>query len=205
MEGAMDEAGDIVSNLPAIMLLSFWWAFLSTLDLFFRPGGFGETDAGSAPPEDDRAVPADPRLRELLALDPRFDADAFLRGARQAYEEIVRLYAGGDLGMLQPLLSADVLAAFANACAARAEREETLELTFIGIDEAEIVLVDVTAETVELEVRFRAELVSVLRARSGAVLGGDPAAVIVADERWVFSRAPAHADAQWTVVATGHG
>lgn len=199
----MNDAGDFVSNLPAIMLLSFWWAFLTTLDLLFRPGGFGETDAASAPSQADEIVPADPRLRELLALDPHFDAEAFLRGARRAYEEIVRHYARGDVVMLRPLLSADVMAVFADTCAARAGRNETLDMTFIGIDEAEIISTDVSAQTIELQVRFRAEIVSVLRAQSGAVLAGDPAAVVVTDERWVFSRAPADAETQWIVSATG--
>lgn len=198
----MNEAGDIVSNLPAIILLSFWWAFLSTLDMFFRPGGFGETNASPTPPETSYAAPADPRLRELLALDPRFDAEAFLRGARRAYEEIVRLYAHGDLELLRPLLSAEVLAAFVHTCATRADRGETLELTFVGIDAAEIEVADVSADTVEIDVRFRAEIVSVVRSQSGAVLSGDPTAVIVTDELWTFSRPPGDNDAQWILVAT---
>ncbi|MBX3530341.1 MAG: Tim44 domain-containing protein [Rhizobiaceae bacterium] len=201
----MDDAGDIVSNLPAIMLLSFWWAFLSTLDLIFRPGGFTESDADAAPPRADETAPADPRLRELLAFDPHFDTGAFLSGARRAYEEIVRHYASGDIEMLRPLLSADVLAVFAQACAARVQSGETLELTFIGIDEAEIVAARVTAQSIELEVRFRAEIVSALLARSGAVIEGDTSTVILTDERWTFARAPADDETRWTVIATDQG
>ncbi len=189
----MNETGDIVSNLPAIMLLSFWWAFLSTLDLIFGQGGLaGNGQATRDAAQDDAAAPADPRLKEVLALDPRFDASLFVADASTAYEQVVALYGQGELELLEPLLAGDVLAAFAAAGEERRKRGETLELTLVGIESAEIAHADVTGDAtggrVEIGVRFHAQIISVVRASSGAVVAGDPSAVVTTDEIWVFAR-----------------
>ena len=200
----MNETGDIVSNLPAIMLLSFWWAFLTTLDLIFRPGGFGQAENAGTPA--DAAKPsADPRLRELLALDPGFDAESFLRGARRAYEQIVLAYAAQDAGILRPLVSEEVLEAFLGAGAARRERGETMELTFVGIDSAAIETVEVAAEAARISVLFHAEVVAATRSSTGETVEGDPSAVTLVADLWTFARPPADGDAPWTLVATDRG
>ncbi|MCC0040331.1 MAG: TIM44-like domain-containing protein [Brucellaceae bacterium] len=118
----MNEAGEAVSNLPAILVLSMWWAFLSNLDLLFGPPRFGQAEGEGSGGADDAdadsdAGPHDPRLLELVAVDPAFSAEAFPVGARRAYEEILRCYAGRELEGLRPLLSPEVLSAFAEACA----------------------------------------------------------------------------------------
>ena len=45
-------------------------------------------------------------LREIKRVDPGFDADSFLSGARIAYEMIVVSFANGDTDTLKPLLDA---------------------------------------------------------------------------------------------------
>ena len=203
----MNQTGEAVSNLPAILVLSMWWAFLSNLDLLFGPPRFGQAEGEGSGGADDAdadrdAGPHDPRLLELVAVDPAFSAEAFLVGARRAYEEILRCYAGRELEGLRPLLSPEVLSAFAEACALRAERGETLEMTFVGIDAAEIADAGVTADVAEISVLFRAEIVSAVRSPQGAVLSGDPAAVTVTQDLWTFSRLLGDAAAAWVLVAT---
>lgn len=202
----MNEAGEAVSSLPAILVLSMWWAFLSTLDILFGPPRFGQADGDAAPRESDAGTgPQDPRLRELLAVDPAFSAEAFLRGARRAYEEILLRYARGELEGLRTLLAPEVLLAFCEASADRAERGETLELTFVGIDSAAIAGTDVTGNVVEIGVSFRAEIVSAVRSSGGEVIAGDPAAVTVTEDLWTFQRLLADGDAPWVLVATEQG
>lgn len=195
----MNEAADAASNVSAIVLLSLWWAFLSALDLL-------STQRGSTPARPAAAAEdPDPRFAALRRLDPGFDAATFLKGARRAYEAVLQAYALADLQTLRTLLAPDVLAAFAEACAGRGERRETLELTVVGIDSAEIADIEITAGTIEITVRFRAEIVSAERSATGDVIAGDPAAVRGTADLWTFSRPVPSDGAAWVVVATDEG
>ena len=117
----MNEAADIASILPAIVALSLWWAFLSTLDMLFGQHPPGATDQPPArlPEGDVPPVAHDPQPGGLRDLDPEFDAKGFLAGAQRAYESVLDAYAANDLETLQRLLSAEVLEVFGEACASR--------------------------------------------------------------------------------------
>ena len=196
----MNESADIASTIPAIILFSFWWAFLSTLELLSRqsgskngdglnPNGFGGKIHAVAEADS-------PEFREV---DPEFDPRAFLAGACSAYEAILRAYARCEPEMLRRVLSAEVYQAFMEACDERAASGETLELTFIGIDKAEITHIERIPDAVEITVLFRAQIVCAERSAAGVVIGGDPIAVTTTADLWTFSRAGA---AEWLVVAT---
>jgi predicted lipid-binding transport protein (Tim44 family) len=199
----MDETADFAGTLPAIILLSFWWAFLSALEFLSRPPESGGADLPAAALAGDAPEPArEKRSLELSDVDPEFSAEIFLDGARRAYEAVLGHYARGEIGMLRPLLSREVLQAFAEACAGRAERGDTLDLTFIGIESAKIADVEICADAVEITVEFRAQVVSSERSADGTLIGGDPATIMLTADLWTFSRPlPAESDA-WVVVAT---
>jgi predicted lipid-binding transport protein (Tim44 family) len=199
----MNEAADVANNIPAVVLLSLWWAFLSTLDLLFTPAESEKPDRAPAKPPDDDA--ADPREAELRKLDPTFDRETFLSGAKRAYETVLNAYALGDLKTLRSLLSPEVLKAFADACALRQERQETLELTFIGLETASITDIESTADAIEITVLFRALIVSAERSAKGDIIGGNPAAVTLSADLWTFSRPVPAVGNAWIVVATDEG
>jgi predicted lipid-binding transport protein (Tim44 family) len=103
-------------------------------------------------------------------------------------DEILRAYTLCDLIALRPLLSAEVHQACANGCAARTARGETLELTLIGTEAAEITEIEATPEAMEITVRFRTRIVRSERSAAGKVVGGDATAVKGIADLWTFSR-----------------
>lgn len=203
----MNEAADIASILPAIVALSLWWAFLSTLDMLFGQHPPGATDQPPArlPEGDAPPVAHDPQPGGLRDLDPEFDAKGFLAGAQRAYESVLDAYAANDLETLQRLLSAEVLEVFGEACASRMARQETLEITFIGIEAADIVDAAATAGAMEITVRFRAQIVRAERAATGEIVDGDPTMVTVSRDLWTFSRPVEAGSDAWRIVATEEG
>ena len=62
-------------------------------------------------------------LIEIARLDPAFDPDTFIRGAKQAYEMIVTAFAEGNRKLLKDLLSRDVYEGFTRAITDREGRE----------------------------------------------------------------------------------
>ena len=198
----MSETADVLSELPVIILFSFWWALLSMLEFLSTQGQTGNGSDAAAKTGDATAIPGDDALPELREADPQFSAADFLQGACRAYEEILSAYALCDVKALQSLLSAEVLRAFTDALAARAAREETLELTFIGILSAEIDGIAVRPEAIEIAVLFRAQVVQAERSAAGNVICGDPTSVATVADVWTFSCPRPVNRAAWTVIAT---
>lgn len=199
----MNETADVASNLPAIILFSFWWVLLSMLEFLSRAGP--ESSEGSVKERSaggTGAVDSDQAFPGLRVADPEFSTEAFLAGACRAYEEVLRAYALCDAKALQALLSTEVLQAFTDACRQRAASGETLELTFVGIRSAGIAGVDIGPDAIAIDVLFRAEVVQAERSAAGEIIRGDPASVAVVADLWTFSRPRPVGGATWTVVAT---
>lgn len=202
----MSETADVANNLPTIILLSFWWAFLTMLELLSRQREAErmKTDARHPAGETD-ANPIGRSFPELQELDPAFECHAFLKGARRAYEEVLQAYALCDTKALQTLLSADVFQAFAAACNARSERGKTLELTLVGIQSVEIARVGIAVDAVEIEVLFCAEIIQAERSATGMVMRGDPTEITAVADLWTFARPLPIDSVAWTIVATDEG
>ena len=64
-------------------------------------------------------------LAEIRRVDPRFDIDHFLQGARAAFAMIVEAFAKGDKATLRPLLADEVFSQFAGAIDAREQAGRT--------------------------------------------------------------------------------
>ncbi len=98
----------------------------------------------------------EPGVAAIMAVDPHFDGEHFLRGAKAAYALIVKAFSGRESGALEPLLTPQVYAVYAKAMADRAEGEGGPEL--VRLKSSEIVDSDVEGNIAQISVRFEAEL-----------------------------------------------
>jgi predicted lipid-binding transport protein (Tim44 family) len=141
-------------------------------------------------------------LTAVAAVDRHFEPDAFLAGAKSAYEMIVTAFAEGDRRTLKMLLSADVYDGFVSAIGQREGRGETIEFKFVGIDRAEITAASVKGVTEQVTVRFLSKLISATHDRAGKVIDGDPVHVGDVTDIWTFTREATASDLNWKLVAT---
>jgi predicted lipid-binding transport protein (Tim44 family) len=141
-------------------------------------------------------------LRTVALADRTFEPDAFISGAKAAYEMIVTAFAEGDRKTLKQLLSRDVYDGFVGAISERENRNEAIEFKFVGIDKAEITAAGVKGSTVQVTVRFLSKLVSATHDKSGAVIDGDPTHVGDVTDIWMFEREASARDPNWKLVAT---
>lgn len=141
-------------------------------------------------------------LDAIVRADPGFDGQAFLQGAKAAYEMIVSAFARGDRKALKPLLAREVYEGFANAIAEREQRGETVETTFVSIDKAEVIEAELRDRMASVTIRFISQLVTVTRDRDGTVIDGNPDAVSELTDVWTFSRDVRSSDPNWKLVAT---
>jgi predicted lipid-binding transport protein (Tim44 family) len=145
-------------------------------------------------------------LIEVARLDPAFDTDVFIRGAKQAYEMIVTAFAEGNRKLLKDLLSRDVYEGFTRAITEREGRGEQVDQSFVGIDKADIMESEVKSGIASITIRFVSQLISATRDKAGAIIGGDPQRIKEVTDIWTFSRdissAKARANPNWRLIAT---
>jgi predicted lipid-binding transport protein (Tim44 family) len=147
------------------------------------------------------------RLTEILKLDPKFDPEHFLSGARQAYEMIVTAFAEGNRRMLRDLLSADVLDSFTRAIAEREQRGHVIDQSFVGINKADMLEAEVSPKGIaSITVRFVSQLISATRDKAGNIIDGDDTRIKDVTDIWTFSRdistKEARRNLNWKLVAT---
>jgi predicted lipid-binding transport protein (Tim44 family) len=144
-------------------------------------------------------------LDAIARDDKSFDAKQFLVGARAAYDMIVTAYATGDRKQLKNLLGKEVYDGFETAIKEREQKGETVETRFVAIDGATLTAAEQRGKTAQVTVRFQSQLVSVTRAKDGAVIDGNPDAVTDVTDVWTFARDVSSRDPNWKLVATEAG
>jgi len=152
--------------------------------------------------EDADALPGRPGVAQVQAADPDFDPEAFLGGARGAFEMIVAAFARGDKDALRPLLSDEVYEGFAQAINDRDAAGETMETELLGIKSTTLDDARVEDGVAYVTVAFVSDQVNVVRARDGSVADGDPDHIAKVNDIWTFARDTGSRDPNWTLVAT---
>ena len=143
-------------------------------------------------------------LSQIRRADPAFDPDAFLAGARAAFEMIIAAFARGDKMALRPLLSDEVFQPFAVAIDQRIAAHETLETRIVGLD-PEILEAGVDGRNAQVTVKFRSQQINATRAVDGSIVDGDPDHAVDKTDYWTFARDTRSADPNWILVATSSG
>lgn len=142
----------------------------------------------------------------IYKLDPAFEPQMFIKGAKQAYEMIVTAFAEGNRKTLKDLLSKEVYEAFNAELMARDRRGDIVDQSFVGISKADITEADLKNGVASVTVRFVSQLISATRDRRGMVIGGDPQKIKEVTDVWTFSRdistPRARQNLNWRLVAT---
>lgn len=141
-------------------------------------------------------------ITRLAEADPNFTPKSFIEGAKLAYEMIVDGFAKGDNAALKELLSREVDNSFAAAIDVRAAAGQTVDSRFVGIDKAEITGIDLQGKRAAVTMKFVSEIISVTRAKDGAVVEGDAKQIRQITDVWTFERDVSSRDPNWKLAAT---
>jgi predicted lipid-binding transport protein (Tim44 family) len=141
-------------------------------------------------------------LDAIAGADRSFSPQAFLSGARGAYDMVVHAFAAGDSDALKSLMAPEAFANFESAIHARANAGHTMSTTIVSIDNATIAGAGLIGQTARISVRFAAKLVSVTRDTHGAVVDGSPNSVVEHIDLWTFARDVRSRDPNWQLTAT---
>src|SRR6201999_3800933 len=86
-------------------------------------------------------------LDAIAGADRGFSPQAFLTGAKGAYDMVVHAFAAGDSDALKSLMSPEAFANFESAIHARADAGHTMSTTVVSIDNATIASAELVGQT----------------------------------------------------------
>ena len=136
-----------------------------------------------------------------------FDDEAqkeFLKGARIAYETIITDFSDNDnkITTSKPLLNKDIYNQFNEALNQRNSRGHFAEITFIGINSADIKEHKKVDNILNVTVDFIAEVITCIKDKNQKIISGDPKKIKKIYDTWVFSRDITSANPNWQLVDT---
>tara|TARA_B100001063_G_C16710128_1_gene527534 strand:- start:738 stop:1334 length:597 start_codon:yes stop_codon:yes gene_type:complete len=134
-----------------------------------------------------------------------FDKEAqkeFLKGAQIAYETIITDFSDDDnkLTKSKPLLSKKIHDQFNEALKERSGRGHFAEITFIGINSANIKNHKNTDNILKVTVDFVAEVITCIKDRDKKIISGSPDKIKKIYDTWVFSRDTRSNNPNWQLV-----
>jgi len=146
-------------------------------------------------------------LEKKIKNTETFDEEAkkeFLKGAQIAYETIITDFSDNDnkLTTSKPLLSKKIFDQFNQALHERSKRGHYAEITFIGINSANIKKHDKTDNILQVTVDFVGEVITCIRDKEKKIVSGNPDKIKKIYDTWVFSRDTRSENPNWQLVDT---
>ena len=128
----------------------------------------------------------------------------FLKGAKIAYETIITDFSDNDNKLIQskPLLSKKIYDQFNQALKERDDRGHYAEITFIGINKADIKEHKKVNNVLNVTVDFVSEIITCIRDKEKKIVSGSPDKIKTIYDTWTFSRDMRSNNPNWLLVNT---
>tara|TARA_Y100001970_G_C13978366_1_gene721796 strand:+ start:53 stop:649 length:597 start_codon:yes stop_codon:yes gene_type:complete len=135
----------------------------------------------------------------------KFDENAqkeFLKGAKIAYETIITDFSDYDNKLIKSksLLSKKIQDQFNEALKERSNKGHYAEITFIGVNSADIKEHKKTNSILKVTVDFVAEVITCIKDKDKKIISGDPEKIKKIYDTWVFSRDIRSVNPNWQLI-----
>ncbi len=138
-------------------------------------------------------------LRKIHKLDSSFESKDFLNGSKKAFEYIIKNYSEENLNSIKSLLSKNIFNEFNTQIEKRIQNSQDLDITIIGIKDAEIVSANLRSSNASITVKFSSEQVHILKDPKGNIIEGDSNQILTIIENWTFSKNMKNKDPNWAL------
>jgi len=126
----------------------------------------------------------------------------FLEGAKIAYETIITDFSDNDNKIIasKPLLNKQMYDQFNEALKERSAKGQYAEITFIGVNSAEITDHKKVSNILNVTVKFIAEVITCIRDKDKKIVSGHPEKIKKIYDTWVFSRDTTSTNPNWQLI-----
>jgi predicted lipid-binding transport protein (Tim44 family) len=174
--------------------------FLRLRGILGKRSGF---DGKSAPQFEEVLKNINPEIKSKS--NNNFDESAqqeFLKGAKIAYETIITDFSDNDNKLIKskPLLSKKIQDQFNDALKERSTKGHYAEITFIGVNSADIKEHKKLNSILKVTVDFVAEVITCIKDKDKKIISGDPEKIKKIYDTWVFSRDTKSNNPNWQLI-----
>ena len=160
---------------------------------------------GKASPQFKEIIKKIDKVNQQKKIQENFNNEAqkeFLKGAKIAYETIITDFSDNDNKIVasKPLLNKKIYDQFNQALKERNSKGHYAEITFIGIDSAEIKEHKKIGDILNVTVNFIAEVITCIRDKDKKIVSGDPEKIKKIYDTWIFSRDTTSSNPNWQLV-----
>ena len=159
---------------------------------------------GKSPPQFKEVI-KNINVEQPLKNKDKFDDEAqkeFLKGAKIAYETIITDFSDNDNKIIasKPLLNQQMYDQFNEALKERSAKGQYAEITFIGVNTAEITEHKNVSNILNVTVKFIAEVITCIRDKDKTIVSGHPEKIKKIYDTWVFSRDTSSTNPNWQLI-----
>ncbi|MBY0427823.1 MAG: Tim44/TimA family putative adaptor protein, partial [Alphaproteobacteria bacterium] len=141
-------------------------------------------------------------LFAIQKADPSFDERGFLKGARMAFEMIVRAFAAGDRGTLKNLLSPKLYVAFEQAISERELQGERWEIKTINVRDMDIIAAMMEGNFALVTVQCVSDQSKFVYDKNGTLIKDPGRDVERLTDVWTFKRDTKSSNPNWQLAET---
>ena len=159
------------------------------------------------PPSQFEKVLNNTQTEKKVIIKENFDDEAqkeFIKGAKIAYETIITDFSDNDNKLIasKPLLSKKIYDQFNEALKDRENRGHFAEITFIGVNSADIKEHKKIDKILNVTVDFVSEEITCIKDKDKKIISGSPEKIKKIYDTWVFSRDTRSKNPNWQLVDT---
>jgi len=196
----MNHSFEYIDIILLAMIAGF--IFLRLRGILGKRTGF----EGKAPSQFEKVLNNTQKDNKVVKKD-NFDEKAqqeFLKGAKIAYETIITDFSDNDnkITTSKPLLNKKIFDQFNEALKERSKRGHYAEITFIGVNSAEIKEHKKVNDILNVTVDFVAEIITCIKDKEKKIISGDTEKIKKIYDTWVFSRDTRSISPNWQLVDT---
>lgn len=167
---------------------------------------FPRNETGKLKKDSEEKSKYPPEIAEGFAAiaerDKQFEPDAFLDGAKIAFEMTIAAFNERDKETLHMLLGEEVYGQFDEVLKEQEETEKFAHTTLVTLKKAEFVTAKLDGSTAKITIDFESEQIQLVKNADGDVIEGDVSEQEVVEDRWVFARNVRAASPDWKITET---
>ncbi len=141
-------------------------------------------------------------VEAIKAADPQFNLNAFIDGAKAAFEMVIKAFNSNDKITLAMLMKPTLAEVFIRESEARAASENKPETTLVSIVSVEVRAAELSGKMARVTLGILSEQVHVVRSSTGEIIEGNPSHVERVEDEWVLERDTTSKNPNWTIIDT---
>ena len=138
----------------------------------------------------------------IQTIDPTFDEDEFLKGAKNFFEMVIDCFVKGDLKDTKNYIDDRLVKNFQSVIDDRLNDKESLKIDIIKMNSINIKNVEKLEKFIRISVLFETEQIKVLKDKNDKIIDGDQNNSILVKDIWTFEKEIQSKDLNWKLVET---